>query len=64
MLMRCNILFVTGETSRPERASGSRDSEEMVYPSPHKRPRREGSFRNSKVTLLDLNLPADFIDQN
>ncbi|KAJ4914223.1 putative E3 ubiquitin-protein ligase ARI1 [Raphanus sativus] len=54
----------SGETSRPERASGSRDSEEMVYPSPHKRPRREGSFRNSKVTLLDLNLPADFIDQN
>ncbi|KAJ0252089.1 E3 ubiquitin-protein ligase ARI1 [Hirschfeldia incana] len=54
----------SGETSKSERASGSRDSEEMVCPSSHKRPRREGSFTNSKVTLLDLNLPADFIDQN
>ncbi|KAF2541422.1 hypothetical protein F2Q68_00028887 [Brassica cretica] len=54
----------SGETSRPEKASGSRDSEDMVCSSSKKRPRREGSFTNSKVTLLDLNLPADFIDQN
>ncbi|KAH0940727.1 hypothetical protein HID58_000364 [Brassica napus] len=54
----------SGETSRPEKASGSRDSEDMVCSSSKKRPRREGSFTNSKVTLLDLNLPADFMDQN
>uniref|UniRef100_A0A1J3CD46 RBR-type E3 ubiquitin transferase n=1 Tax=Noccaea caerulescens TaxID=107243 RepID=A0A1J3CD46_NOCCA len=49
----------SGETSKP-----SRDSEDTICSSSQKRPRREETFINSKVTLLDLNLPPDFIDQN
>jgi len=56
--------FYTGVTSRPEQASGSRSSEDTICSSSQKRPKKEGSFLNNKVTLLDLNLPADFVDQN
>ncbi|XP_010432423.1 PREDICTED: probable E3 ubiquitin-protein ligase ARI1 [Camelina sativa] len=54
----------SGVTTRPEQASGSRSSEDTICSSSQKRPKKEGSFINNKVTLLDLNLPADFIDQN
>lgn len=57
-LMSC-VFFSTGETSKP-----SRDSEDTISSSSQKRPRRDETFINSKVTLLDLNLPPDFIDQN
>ncbi|XP_010447094.1 PREDICTED: probable E3 ubiquitin-protein ligase ARI1 isoform X2 [Camelina sativa] len=53
----------SGVTTRPEQASGSRSSEDTISSS-QKRLKKEGSFINNKVTLLDLNLPADFIDQN
>ncbi|CAH2076863.1 unnamed protein product [Thlaspi arvense] len=54
----------SGETSRAEKASGSRSSEDTISSSSQKRLKKDGSFLNSKVTLLDLNLPPDFIDQN
>ncbi|KAL1215756.1 putative E3 ubiquitin-protein ligase ARI1 [Cardamine amara subsp. amara] len=54
----------SGETSRPDQASGSGNCEDTICSSSRKRAKREETFQNNKVTLLDLNLPADFIDQN
>ncbi|VVB10382.1 unnamed protein product [Arabis nemorensis] len=54
----------SGGTSKIEQASGSRNSEDTISSSSNKRPKKEGAFTNNKATLLDLNLPPDFIDQN